>query len=71
MKPLALLLLLSCAEAKPTLTTPSKLQTLAPVTHEIIADTVRIIDNGKRFEHVVTYRDGRKVRFIYEVPKLP
>ena len=64
------LLLTAIASASPKVATPRPYASLAPVTHEILSDAVRIIDSGKRFEHVITYKDGRKVRFIYEVPRL-
>lgn len=77
MKLLTFLLLCGCAQAKPTMPVPHNLQ-YGPFSEtrfnatgqEIEKSEWRLIDGGRRAEHVVTYRSGLRQRFILELPKL-
>jgi len=77
MKPLiTALALAACADAKPTgiPTMPENLRTgqLTEITFtpkgETVVDTFRLIDGGRRWEHV-RRGPGGTVRFVFEVPK--
>jgi hypothetical protein len=67
----------ACADAKPTgiPQVPQGLRTgqLTEITFtpkgETVTDTYRLIDGGRRWEHVRRGPGGQLVRFVYEVPQ--